>query len=339
MGRLADLLKMSWTDQSASPVFAATCGAIASATLSLAGQVDGIVMIGSGYSLHSRTPFVTFDDMTVAQALKRSDPPFDSLSDSGGRRWRARQQRIYERSRGCCVASTWAAASVREDYGIPASKVHIVGVGRNVEVGSVARDWSTPRFLFVGVDWERKRGAAILDAFKVVRKRHPAATLDLVGRHPDVSMDGVRGHGVLRLDSDEGQSQYAELLQAATCFLMPSTHEPFGIAYVDAGSAGIPSIGTTVGGASEAIGPGGRLVDPADPNALIDAMLDLSEPETARRLGNLAHDHATTLTWQAVAERLLRALRPPDLELQSLEPFMDPSTNLSATFPGTDCSR
>ena len=91
-----------------------------------------------------------------------------------------------------------------------------------------------------------------------MRRRYPEATLDLVGGHPPIEAPGVTGHGPLPLGSESGQRRYAELLHKATCFVMPSSLEAFGIAYMDAGATGLPSIGTTVGGAPDAIGDGGR---------------------------------------------------------------------------------
>ncbi len=329
-GRVSWLLRMSWAAQSTSRFFAAACGAAADRSLRRAGDLQGVVTIGSGYTLSTSLPIVTFEDMTVVQALSQGEPPYDSLSARSGDRWRRRQRRIYEASRACGAASAWAAESVRRDYGIAAEKVHVVGVGRNIEAGRAERDWSLPRFLFVGADWRRKRGAAVLEAFAAVRRLHPQATLDLVGNHPSVDAPGVTGHGVLPLGSAEGQRRYGELLRQATCFLMPSSHEPFGIAYLDAGATGLPSIGTTVGGAADAIGDGGRVVDPADEDALPAAMLELAAPETARRLGQLAYEHASPLTWQAVGERLLRALRPDGVDLDPLADFLEPQ-------PGGPC--
>ncbi len=323
-GRVARLLRMDWADQATSSAFAAACGRAANRGIRRAGDVEGIVMLGSGYRLSATAPIVSFDDMTVTLALRQSGPPYDSLSTAGSKRWIARQRQIYEDNRGCCATSTWAANSVREDYGVPAAKVHIVGTGHNIDPGRVERDWSIPRFLFVGADWERKRGDAVVEAFAIVRQRHPDTTLDLVGGHPRIDADGVTGHGKLPLNSEQGRRRYGELLHRATCFLMPSTYEPFGIAYVDAASSGIASVGTTVGGAPDAIGAGGRIVDPADEGALLEAMLELCEPETARSLGERAYERSKLLTWRAVAERLLRALRPSGLELDRLVPFLEP---------------
>jgi hypothetical protein len=328
-GRLGNLLGLSWADQSASRAFAAGRGRSVDRSLRRAARLDGVVMVGSGYALRSPLPVVTFEDMTLEQALRQGEPPYDSLSGRGARRWLVRQRRIYRDSRACCTTSHWAAGSVQEDYGIPAAKVYVVGIGRNIDAGHPERNWSIPRFLFVGANWERKRGRAVVEAFAAVRQRHPEAILDLVGNHPRIDTPGVIEHGILPLGSSAGQDRYSELLRGATCFLMPSTHEPFGIAYLDAGASGLPSIGTTIGGAPEAIGEGGLVVDPGDPKALPAAMLRLADPAVARSFGERAFAHAAPLTWQATAERLLRALRPTRVALDRLPPFLDPKVATS----------
>lgn len=321
-GRIVQVTRMSWADQSANGLFALASGAIADRTLRRSGELDGVVMIGTGYALRTNLPVVTYEDLTVAQALCRDEPPYNEVGRRAGRRWRARQGRIYRRSRACAVTSAFAGRSIVEDYGIAAEKVHVVGVGRNVDAGRVEREWSVPRFLWVGADWRRKRGEAVVASFAEVRRRYPEATLDLVGGHPPVEAPGVTGHGSLPLGSEPGERRYAELLHKATCFVMPSSLEAFGIAYMDAGATGLPSVGTTVGGAPDAVGDGGRVVDPTDDEALTAAMLDLADPDTARELGESAYRHAAPYTWRAVGERLLRALRPPGLDLAGLAEFL-----------------
>jgi hypothetical protein len=317
-GFLAKRLRRTWADQAASDLFAAASGLRASRRLKRAGPIDGVVAMGSGYTLSTTRPFVTFEDMTVAQAVREGGAVYAGLSERAVAKWQDRQKRIYERARACCVASYWAAESIREDYGIPAEKVRVVGVGHNVEMAEPARSWEVPHFLWVGADWSRKSGEAIVAAFRRVRERHPDATLDLVGAHPEIEEDGVAGHGRLPLGSAQGQRQYRELLRRATCYVMPSENEPLGIAYLDAASAGVPSIGTTSGGARDAVADGGRVVDPADPEALVGAMLELCDPETARTLGERARVRSELYTWRAVAERILKALDPADVDLGEL---------------------
>lgn len=328
---LADRLRMSWAAATANPVFAAAGSIRANRALRRA-SVDGTVAIGSGFALSAALRAVTFEDMTVAQAARRDDSVYRDLGERKISRWRERQRLIYERSLACCVASCWVAESIHRDYGVPLERIHVVGLGRNVEPHPGGdRDWSVPRFIFSGLAWERKRGAAVVAAFAALRERHPQATLDLVGDHPRVDVAGVTGHGPLRLDSEPEQRRYAELLHRATCLVMPSSYEPFGIAYLDAGANGVASIGTTAGGARDAIGPGGVLVDPGDDGALLAAMLELAVPETASELGQLASRHSALYTWHAVGERVLRALRPPQFDVQGLANFLPLPKNADAT--------
>lgn len=317
-GFITKRLRRSWADQAASNLFASASGLIASRRLKSSGPVDGVIAMGSGYTLSANPPFATFEDMTVVQAVREGGAIYAGLSERQAAKWQQRQKRIYERAKACCVASHWAAESVVEDYGIPAEKVRVVGLGHNVAMEVPSRSWDTPHFLWVGSDWVRKSGPAIIEAFRRVRERYPDATLDLVGAHPEIDEDGVIGHGRLPLGSAQGQSEYRDLLSRATCYVMPSENEPLGIAYLDAASAGLPSIGTTRGGASDAVADGGRVIDPDDSESLAAAMIELCDPETAQALGDRAHARAQLYTWRAVAERILKALSPARVDVDEL---------------------
>jgi glycosyltransferase involved in cell wall biosynthesis len=217
----------------------------------------------------------------------------------------ATQRSAYERAAACCVASDWAAEAVVADYGVPRSKVHVVGFGRNCEPRPVPREWQVPRFLFVGADWKRKNGDAVVRAFARLRGELGQGQLDLVGNHPRVGLEGVVEHGALRLDDEADTRRLEELFEQATCYVMPSRFEAFGMVYVEAGTAGVPSIGTMRGGAATAIGDGGLLVDPDDENALLEAMRQLANPDRAAELGERAREHSGPYTWRGVAERIL----------------------------------
>jgi glycosyltransferase involved in cell wall biosynthesis len=308
---LVRITRAPWTVEATNPLLAATSSAWASLKARRRAPLDGAIAIGSGYVLRTAVPTATYDDLTVAQGARQPWSDVSSLGPRAAGRWRERQRRIYLRAHACCVGSAWTGSSVREDYGIDPGKIHVVGHGRNFEPSATERDWSTPRFLFVGVEWKRKNGPAVLAAFAGLRARHPGATLDVVGGHPQLDAPGVSGHGRLSLSSAADRGKLEALFRSSTCLVLPSAFEAFGIAYVDAGAAGVPSIGTTEGGARDAIGDGGVVVAPDDPAELAAAMERLADPETARRLGELAFANSARFTWQAVAERVLVALRAP----------------------------
>lgn len=312
--RLMRLPGLEWTAEATNPLIAAANGAWGSRLLRRDAPLDAVVAIGSGYLLRTDLPLATYDDLTVAQGERQPWSDVSKLGRRAAARWQRRQRQIYRRARACCVGSAWAGESVREDYGIDPGKIHVVGHGRNFGPQRSERDWGTPRFLFVGVEWERKNGPAVLAAFSELRGRHPGATLDVVGGHPPLDAAGVRGHGRLSLSSTADRERLEGLFRRATCLVLPSAFEAFGIAYLDAGAAGVPSIGTTEGGARDAIGDGGMLVAPDDPDALAAAMERLADPAAARELGERAFAHSALFTWQAVAERVLGALEIPGFD-------------------------
>jgi glycosyltransferase involved in cell wall biosynthesis len=292
----------------ASPGLAALNSWAAPRRLRAAGRLDGIVQIGTGYTLDTEVPIATFEDMTIAQTQAHAYAGWDALSERALESRLARQRTAYAQAVACCLTSEWAAESVINDYGIAPEKVHVVGVGRNHAAPPGDRDWRTPRFLFVGMEWERKNGAGVLRAFERLRERIPSARLDLVGGHPPVASPGVTGHGVLRLDVPEQHARLEQLFGEATCFVMPSHSEASAIAYVEAAAAGLPSIGTSSGGSDYLIGDGGVVVDPSDDEALLAAMERLSDPVVAARTGAAAKLRSELFTWEAVGGRLLRAL-------------------------------
>ncbi len=272
-------------------------------------RLDGAIQIGSTFSLGSGVRYVTLEDMTLRQA-QLVHPVFEKMSQAGIARWERRRAAIYAGACMCGAASHWTAGSLTGDYGVPSERAPVVGLGANHIAASAPRDWSAPRFLFVGIDWERKGGPLLLQAFARLRALVPSATLDLVGGHPEVHEPGVVAHGRRSPELAQDRRLMGELFARATCLVMPSLVEPFGIVHIEAAAAGMPSIGSSVGGARDVIAPphGGLVVDPGDEQALFEAMRQLSDPDTARRMGAAAAERAALYTWGKVAERLLRAL-------------------------------
>ncbi len=326
LGDLTAARKRLWTVGRSSPTYARAQARSVHAQLAAAGPLDGLVQNGGDYRAPAGLRMVTYQDSTVVQALGAYPwPHLRGLSRREIDGLVRRQRAAYESAVGCCTFSHWVADSIVADYGIPASRVHVVGLGSNgsfADGGNGQRDWSAPRFLFVGFDWARKNGELVLDAFVKVRDSVPQASLDLVGGHPRVDLDGVTGHGLIAMDDPVARARLDDLYRRATVFVMPSLHEPAGTVHVEAAAAGIPSIGTSNGGAATCIGGAGRVVDPARPHELFEAMLELSNPDTAARLGAIGREHAAKFTWRKVGERLVRALAIPGVELDGFAEFL-----------------
>jgi hypothetical protein len=285
------------------------------------GSFDGLVQIGTGFQVPSSIPVATYEDMTIKQALDYPYAHWSTLGESAIGRRIALQRRCYAAASAVCMTNSWAASSATADYGVSPSRVHVVGVGTHEEPRSVPRDWSSPRFLFIGVEFERKNGPRVLRAFARLRETHPDAQLDVVGGHPPIDQPGVTGHGFVRRDDAAGRAKLRELFDRATCFVMPSLFEPSAVVYTEAAAAGLPSIGTRIGGSADIVGNGGVSIDPYDDESVYRAMLEYADPQRAAEVGARAGERSALFTWQAVAERLLRAL-DPDLLGRPLQPFL-----------------
>jgi glycosyltransferase involved in cell wall biosynthesis len=286
-----------------------------------AGPLDGVVSLGADVEPPPGSRYVLYSDMTLRLA-REVHPVFARVSDTVAGRWDGWQRRIYRGAHAVCAGSRWCADSVIRDYGVPPERVHVTGYGANHDPPHAERDWEHPRFLFVGREWERKNGPMLVRAFARLRTERPDAELHLVGGHPTLSGDGVHTHGALSLSRPDERARVERLFAEATCFVMPSVCEPFGIGYVEAGRAGVPSIATSVGGTATAVGPGGVLVEPEEERVL-EAMRRLSDPDTACRLGLEARRHSELLTWERVTGRLLRALELPGYEAAALPDYLD----------------
>jgi len=282
-----------------------------------AGPLDGLIAMATElYDLGAVVPaglaVATYDDCTLQQMWRNPDAEIRSwdFPDREVQRWFRYQAASTRAARACCVSTRFAATSFIEDYGIPSERVHVVGMGhrpRTVPTDG-ARDWSAPRFLFVGVEWPRKNGEAVLRAFRAVREQVPSATLDVVGQHPPIDDAGVTGHGFLPRDDAAGQALLNDLFARATAFVLPSRFDPSPIAYLEAASAGLPVIATTEGGAGELLGTAAITVHPDDDESLRAAMLRLCDPEEARLMGAEASRRAQLSSWNDVAERILATL-------------------------------
>ena len=100
-----------------------------------------------------------------------------------------------------------------------------------------------------------------------------------------------------------------EHLAGADCFVLPSLKEGFGIAVLEAWAAGLPVIGSNVGGIKELIEDGktGILVEPGDPEAIAKAILKIYKQSEAGPIrNNLAMTRLFRYDWGKIGERVFK---------------------------------
>jgi len=207
---------------------------------------------------------------------------------------------------------------------------HLVATGgvrpelfKNTGTASEPADWTaTGRVvLSVGALKERKGHGVTLEAVALARKTLPDLHFVLIGAK-DVpgncarelqQIAGDRGmtdafHTLGRVPFDELRRWY----QRADVFaLLPkdrdNCYEGLGLVYLESAAAGVPAIGVTESGASEAVvhGETGLLVPQGDAQAAADAIVLLLTDDVLRtRMGQAARLRAEELSWVNLARRL-----------------------------------
>jgi glycosyltransferase involved in cell wall biosynthesis len=176
---------------------------------------------------------------------------------------------------------------------------------------------SSPRpaegyILFVGTLSARKNISTLLDAYeRLVLRRSGVPPLRLAGaRTPDAARWLARmSHPPLA-----GRAEYVgyvadagrrALFEGASVIVMPSWHEGFGLPALEAMALGIPVVAAKAGALPEVVADAGLLFDPADAEALADALERLltdAPLATACITSGLAR--SASWTWEQAASRV-----------------------------------
>lgn len=135
------------------------------------------------------------------------------------------------------------------------------------------------------------------------------------GRDPYLAtLEELAGAELGRRIIFEGHVNHDEILthyQTASVLVNPSLSESFGISLVEAMMMKVPVVATRIGGMSYTVvsGQTGFLVDPANPDALADAICRvLQDPELARNMGLQGQKRAHQLfSWKSTSDLLLQA--------------------------------
>jgi teichuronic acid biosynthesis glycosyltransferase TuaC len=180
-----------------------------------------------------------------------------------------------------------------------------------------AREGGHPTLVTVAHLVARKRHADVLRALAVLSQRHPTLRYAVVGDGPErIALEGLAARlGVAERVDFHGQlapQQAVEQARRCTLFVMPSTDEAFGVAYVEAMAAGVPAIGCRGEPGPEEIaaaGDGFLLVPPGDIERLTQRIDELlSDPRRLREAGQRAHATvAANFTWERCGEQTLAA--------------------------------
>lgn len=216
---------------------------------------------------HVPAPVVMWSDTTFS-AMVHADRMWDRLSYWGKSQGERAAHLALDKVAVAVFSSTWAARSAIEDYRKDSRFVRVIPFGANLAVAPSAervaasianRSRELCNLLFVGVDWQRKRGDFAVAVTHKLIALGIRARLQVVGCSPTLhgmANSQVEVLGQLCKEVASELQQLEELYCRSHFLLLPSAAEPYGIVYAEASAFGLPSVATDVGGVATVVRPG-----------------------------------------------------------------------------------
>jgi glycosyltransferase involved in cell wall biosynthesis len=138
------------------------------------------------------------------------------------------------------------------------------------------------RILAVSNLIRRKGLDHLIEAVRLLVTDGRDVSLTVVGEGPERGALETQARGLpVELVGSLPRAEIAKSLQHADVFAMPTLGDPFGIAAVEALAAGVPVVVTDAAGSADLLEPlGARVVQPGDPPALRDAIVECLENPT-----------------------------------------------------------
>jgi glycosyltransferase involved in cell wall biosynthesis len=200
-------------------------------------------------------------------------------------------------------------------YGVPATRVTVVGTGRGaIQPYGGAKNYGDRVILFVAKERPADKGGLLLiEGFRRAVARDRRLKLLMIGdqtlRGHTVGIPNVEMRGFVPLEDLQSAFERASL------FAMPAAHEPWGLAYLEALSCGVPVLGLKRNALPELTGHGrfGFCLEEATPDAVAAALLDaFADPGRLARMGRDGQAFvAERFTWDATVDRMLERIDAP----------------------------
>jgi glycosyltransferase involved in cell wall biosynthesis len=205
--------------------------------------------------LDTSIPVIYATDASFQQ-LQGYYPGFSNLPKYNIRQGIGLDKQAFRRSAHCMLASEWCSRSVRDDYRVDADRISVVPFGANLdgvpERSALQFDASGKcRLLFLAVEWERKGGDIVLDAFRILQQKGLKPQLRIIGCIPprDITNDpDITVIPFLDKNKKEEMDRLHGIFLDTDLLFLPTRAECAGVVFSEASAYGIPSVTTDTGG-------------------------------------------------------------------------------------------
>jgi glycosyltransferase involved in cell wall biosynthesis len=210
------------------------------------------------------------------------------------------------------TVSEAARADLAAAAGVPAARLRVTPNGIPPEFldARPGPPGERPYLLAVGTLEPRKNLPALVEAFRQLRAGGRDLELLLVGRQGwagHLPLGDVAPH--VRLTGAVRDPELAALYAGASCFVLPSLYEGFGLPLGEAMAAGAPAVASDLPSLRELGGDEVLYAPPSDPRALAAAIATALDGGRAAPRVARARERARRFTWEGCARATLAGYR------------------------------
>lgn len=201
--------------------------------------------------------------------------------------------------------------------GIPTNQDSTFPLSADVSNSSRSNLMNGKYLLFVGRLEERKNISGIVEAFEILKKKYKVPhRIILVGKYGfggekiknKVYSNKYKNDIILTGYVSDEQKFY--LLKNADIFLFPTFYEGFGLPILEAQSAGVPVVTSTISSMPEIAGDSGVLIDPKDSSAIAEAAHRLISDESYKNdIIQKGYENTKRFSWEKCAREISNLLR------------------------------
>lgn len=207
--------------------------------------------------LNIKQPIVYVNDILYDQHINYY-PAYKGLGWYSKKVLRYLEHKALKKCSAVLLPSEWSVERAISYYKLDAKKVHLLRFGANIEVPSLEefqpKELTQPTtFLFLSVEWERKRGNLALQTIELLAQKGYNVELKIVGCISPVESELLNVIPFLNKNNPIEYQKLKDILTSSHFLFVPTEAECYGIVFCEASAYGLPSVTTATGGVTSIV--------------------------------------------------------------------------------------